>query len=53
MGRIAAYTGTRVTWAELMKPGSKWCDYKLSPSIEDFEKGTVKCPPAVPAVPGT
>ncbi|NQT89231.1 Gfo/Idh/MocA family oxidoreductase [bacterium] len=52
MGRIAAYTGTRVTWQEMMEPGKKWCDYKLSPSLEDFEKGTVKVPPAVAPVPG-
>jgi predicted dehydrogenase len=54
MGRISAYTGLQVKWAELVDPKakSKWYDYKLSPSAEDFEKGTVTAPKEVPPVPG-
>jgi len=48
MGRISAYTGQRVTWDEMMKS-----DLALSPTPEDFEKGTVKAPPEdVVPIPG-
>jgi predicted dehydrogenase len=49
MSRIAAYTGQRVTWDEMLKS-----DLALSPSEEDFEQGTVKAPPDdVVPVPGS
>ncbi len=46
MGRISAYTGQVVRWRELTDPtaGSPWYGLALSPSAEDFEKGTVKAP---------
>ncbi|MEW6355979.1 MAG: Gfo/Idh/MocA family oxidoreductase [Planctomycetota bacterium] len=39
MGRNSAYTGQLVKWDEMMKS-----DLALSPTAEDFEKGTVKVP---------
>ena len=53
MGRIAAYTGQLVTWDELMKPEvsrgrrkekSRWYDFTLKPTAEDFEAGAVVAP---------
>ena len=45
MGRIACYTGQQVRWSDLMtKTDSQWYNLKLSPSPEDFEKGTVVAP---------
>jgi myo-inositol 2-dehydrogenase/D-chiro-inositol 1-dehydrogenase len=39
MSRIAAYTGQRVTWEEMMKS-----ELSLKPSAADFEAGEVKAP---------
>jgi predicted dehydrogenase len=47
MGRIAAYSGQLVLWHDMMEDPAKNPDvYNLtvSPSAEDFEKGTVKVP---------
>ncbi len=47
MGRISAYTGRQVTWAEIMTDPAKSPDlYNLTlrPTAEDFEKGTVEIP---------
>jgi predicted dehydrogenase len=55
MGRISAYTGQMVRWRELVDEsvGSPWYNYALTPSAEDFEKGTVKAPAEdVIAIPG-
>lgn len=55
MGRISAYTGQMVRWADLVEnQSSPWYNLKLSPTAEDFEAGTVKAPPDdVFAIPGT
>lgn len=48
MGRIACYTGKKVEWKHIMDPdGGRPDIYNLtvSPTAEDFEKGTVKAPP--------
>jgi len=39
MIRMSAYTGNRVTWDQAMKS-----NFAMSPTAEDFEKGTVKAP---------
>lgn len=47
MGRISAYTGQRVTWKEIMgDPNENPALYNLtlSPTAEDFERGTVVIP---------
>lgn len=47
MGRISAYTGKQVFWAEIMEdPGRNPELYNLTlrPTAEDFEKGTVEIP---------
>ncbi|HUT35459.1 MAG TPA: Gfo/Idh/MocA family oxidoreductase [Planctomycetota bacterium] len=47
MGRIAAYTGKRVTWAEMMvdpKKSPEIYDLTLKPTADDFEKGAVEVP---------
>ena len=56
LGRIAAYTGQMVLWRDMMEDPARNPDVynqKVSPSAEDFEKGTVKVPEegAIP-VPG-
>jgi predicted dehydrogenase len=56
MGRISAYTGQMVRWQDLTDPQSKspWYNLTLSPTAEDFEKGTVKAPADdVIPIPGT
>jgi myo-inositol 2-dehydrogenase/D-chiro-inositol 1-dehydrogenase len=45
MGRISAYTGQLVRWTDLTTVGSPYYDLRLSPTVEDFEKGTVIAPP--------
>ncbi|NLK42300.1 MAG: hypothetical protein GX298_09645, partial [Planctomycetes bacterium] len=55
MGRISAYTGQMVRWRELVDEtvGSPWYNLVLTPTAEDFEKGTVVAPPDdVVAIPG-
>jgi len=45
MGRISAYTGQMVRWAEVMdRQDSPHYNLTLGPTAEDFEKGDVKCP---------
>lgn len=44
MGRISAYTGQLVRWADLTNPGAPYYDLRLSPTAEDFEKGDVTAP---------
>lgn len=45
MGRTAAYTGKLVRWVDLMEnKDSEFYNLTLSPTAEDFEKGTVKAP---------
>ena len=47
MGRISAYTGQLVRWRELTDEAanSPWYSHALTPTAEDFEKGTVTAPP--------
>ena len=54
LGRVSAYTGQMVRWSDLMtNSNSPYYNLKLTPSAEDFERGTVTAPPDdVPAVPG-
>jgi myo-inositol 2-dehydrogenase / D-chiro-inositol 1-dehydrogenase len=43
LGRESAYTGKRITWEEMFeKPGSRWYNFKLRPTAEDFETGEVR-----------
>ena len=54
MGRISA-AGQMVRWRELVDEtvGSPWYNLVLTPTAEDFEKGTVVAPPDdVVAIPG-
>lgn len=44
MGRISAYTGQMVRWADLTNPGAAYYDLRLSPTAEDFESGDVAAP---------
>jgi len=54
MSRIAAYTGQKITWDQLTKPGSEWYAYACTPAAEDFEKGEAKAPPDdVVPIPGS
>jgi predicted dehydrogenase len=57
MGRIAAYTGRRVTWEEVMADAKKTPELynqTLKPTAEDFQTGGVAMPKeGVVAVPGT
>jgi predicted dehydrogenase len=45
MGRISAYTGQPVRWGDVSKPEGTFGKLQLSPTAEDFEKGTVNAPP--------
>jgi len=55
MGRVSAYTGQIVRWTDLTeRKDSPWYNLALSPSAEDFEKGTVTLPPTgAMSLPGT
>lgn len=46
LGRISAYTGQLIRWRDLVDPSanSAWYNHRLSPTAEDFEKGTVVAP---------
>ncbi|MBM3852881.1 MAG: hypothetical protein FJ399_06960 [Verrucomicrobia bacterium] len=47
MGRISAYTGQIVRWADLTgNKSSPWFNRQLSPTPEDFETGKVTAPRA-------
>ncbi len=53
MGRISAYTGQFVRWDDLVKnANSEFYNQLCVPAALDFEKGPVKMPAEVPAVPG-
>lgn len=53
MGRIACFTGKLVTWRDLMeKDDSEFYNFACAPAAIDFEKGPVKAPEEVPAIPG-
>ncbi|MCF7675165.1 MAG: Gfo/Idh/MocA family oxidoreductase [Akkermansiaceae bacterium] len=53
MGRISAYTGEFVRWDDLLKnTQSPVYNLACTPSALDFEKGPIKLPAEVPAVPG-
>jgi len=53
MGRISAYTGQMVRWADLMEnESSPFYNMACSPAAIDFEKGPVELPEEVPPVPG-
>lgn len=55
MGRLSAYTGQIVRWVDLTEnKESPLYNLQLSPTPEDFEKGTVKIPAeGVIPIPGT
>ena len=53
MGRISAYTGEIVRWADLVSnEASPHYNLLCAPAAVDFEKGEVKAPEEVPPVPG-
>jgi hypothetical protein len=53
MGRISAYTGGFVRMADLLQNDkAALYDFACSPSALDFEKGPIKLPAEVPAIPG-
>ena len=53
MGRISAYTGELVRFADLLtNENSAHYNFKFTPSPKDFETGTVKLPAEVPPIPG-
>ena len=47
LGRMAAYTGQRIEWQQLVDPKAKksLATVELKPTPADFEAGTVKAPP--------
>ena len=53
MGRISAYTGEMVRWADLVQnEKSPFYNLACAPAAGDFEKGPIKLPAEVPAIPG-
>jgi predicted dehydrogenase len=53
MGRISAYTGQLVRWADLVtNEQSPFYNLACTPAAIDFEKGPIKLPAEVPPVPG-
>jgi myo-inositol 2-dehydrogenase/D-chiro-inositol 1-dehydrogenase len=53
MGRISCYTGQMVRWSDMMdNDKSPFYNQLCTPSAIDFEKGPVKMPEEIPAVPG-
>jgi len=45
MGRMSAYTGQIIRWSDVMSNDkSRFYNMALTPTAEDFEKGTVKAP---------
>jgi len=53
MGRISAYTGGIVRMGDLLQNDkSPLYNFACTPAALDFEKGPIKLPPEVPAVPG-
>lgn len=53
MGRISCFTGKLVTFRDLMeRKESEFYNYACTPAALDFEKGEVKAPAEVPAIPG-
>lgn len=45
MGRIAAYTGDTVEWADVATDSGKYATVEMSPTPFDYEEGTVVAPP--------
>lgn len=53
MGRIACFTGKMVAFRDLMeRQESEFYNLTCAPAALDFEKGAVKAPEEVPAIPG-
>ena len=53
MGRMSAYTGQIIRWVDVMEnKDSEFYNYACTPGALDFEKGDVKMPEEVPAIPG-
>ncbi len=53
MGRISAYTGEIVRFADLLtNENSAYYDFKFAVGPKDFEIGTVKLPAEIPPIPG-
>ncbi len=53
MGRISAYTGELVRFADLLtNENSAHYNFKFTPSPKDFETGNVRLPAEVPPIPG-
>lgn len=53
MGRISCFTGKLVTLRDLMeREDSEFYNFACTPAAIDFEKGAVKAPEEVPAIPG-
>ena len=44
MGRVSAYTGQLVRWTDLTAEIGRYYNLKLSPTAEDFERGSVVAP---------
>lgn len=54
MGRISAYTGDQVRWADIMSDeNAAHYSQTCQPTAVDFERGSVKLPSETPAIPGT
>lgn len=53
MGRISAYTGDLVRWADLVKnEQSAYYNLACAPAASDFEKGPIALPKEAPPIPG-
>ncbi len=53
MGRMSAYTGQMIRWADVMENDqSPWYNFTCTPTALDFEKGSVVMPEEVPPIPG-
>ena len=53
MSRMSAYTGQLIRFTDVMEnEKSPFYSYACNPSALDFEKGSVKMPEEVPAIPG-
>ena len=44
MGRVSAYTGQLVRWADVAQAGGRYHELRLTPAAEDFERGEVAAP---------
>jgi len=53
MGRMSAYTGQMIRWTDVMEnEKSEFYNYACTPGPLDFEKGPIKLPAEVVAIPG-